>query len=261
MNVILQLAADGSAVPALLRKGPLALVPFLGQTVLEHALAGLAAVGVKRVRLEAGSHADQIRGVVGRGEAWGLALEISPTAGAPDDFLPARSVTLDQLPQLPQRPLWRSYRDWYAAQQSLLPALARQRVGTRELSPGVFVGLRSQIAPDATLSAPCWVGANVFVGPRATIGPGTVIEDGSYIDTGAEIVGSIIGPHTYVGAYTEVRESFARGNELLKLDTGTLTEVTDRFLLGELRGQKRWLGGMPAALRNLWRRLSRPVAM
>ena len=134
-------------------------------------------------------------------------------------------------------------------------------MGTREVSPGVFVGLRSQIAPDAILSAPCWVGANVFVGSRAAIGPGTVIEDGSYIDTGAEIVGSIIGPHTYVGAYTEVRESFAQGNELLKLDTGTLTEVTDRFLLGELRGQKRWLGGMPAALRNLWRRLSRPVPM
>ena len=67
MNVILQLAADGSAVPALLRKGPLALVPFLGQTVLEHALAGLAAEGVKFVILEP-HQAESVRSL--SGGAW-----------------------------------------------------------------------------------------------------------------------------------------------------------------------------------------------
>jgi len=254
MNLALEFPTDGSAVPALSRKTPLVLAPFLGQTVLEHALAGLASEGVKRVRIEAGDQAEQIQRVVGQGEAWGLALEVSSALGRQDGLAPARVLTLDQLPQLPQQPLWRNYRDWFSAQQALMPVLARQRVGTREVSPGVFIGLRSRIAADARMSGPCWIGASVFVGPGAIIGPGTVIEDGSYVDAGAEIVGSIIGPQTYVGAFTEVRDSFAWGNELLHLDTGSLTKVADRFLLGELQVRRNRLGGLIDIIRNASRR-------
>ena len=235
MNIILKCPVDSATAPALSRKRPLVLAPFLGQTVLEHALTSLAAEGVKHVCIEASDRVEEIRNVVGRGEAWGIKIEFSRAAGTQADFSPARIITLDRLPQLPQQPLWRSYRDWYAAQQALIPALARQRVGMREAAPGVFVSLRSQVAGDARLLGPCWVGANVFVGPRATVGPGTIIEDGSYIDGGAEVTGSVVGPQTYVGAFTELRDSFAWGNELLHLDTGSLTEVADRFLLGELQ--------------------------
>lgn len=243
MNVLLHCPTDDSAVPALARKNRLVLAPFLGQTVLEHALAGLAAEGVKRVRLQVSDGVGEIRRVVGRGEAWGLEIEFAEGREAPENSSPARVVKLAALPQLPERPLWRSYRDWYAAQLTLLPVLAAQRVGMREIAPAVFVGLRSQVAPDARLVGPCWIGANVFVGPRATIGPGAVIEDGCYIDGGAEISGSVVGPQTYVGAFTEMRDSFAWGNELLHLDTGSLTEVADRFLLGEVQRQTRLVAG------------------
>lgn len=239
MNVILNCSVDDSAVPALARKRPLGLAPFLGATVLEHALAGLAAQGVKRVCLEVSDHAEEFRRVVGRGEAWGLELAIVTETAVPENFSQARALTLDTLPQLPERPLWRSYLDWYGAQLTLLPVLAAQRVGMREIEGGVFVGLRSQVAPDARLIGPCWIGANVFIGPRAVVGPGTVIEDGCYVDTGAEISGSIIGPQNYIGAFTEIRDSFAWGNELLRLETGSLTVVADRFLLGEVQRPKR----------------------
>ena len=250
MNVIVHCPTDSSAVPALARKRPLVLAPFLGQTVLEHALAGLAAAGVKRLRLEASDFVEEIRQVVGRGEAWGLAVEFGTETAAAENFSATRTIALDALPQLPERPLWRSYRDWYGAQLALLPVLAAQRVGMREVAAAVFVGLRSQIAPDARLVGPCWIGANVFVGPRAIIGPGTVIEDGCYIDGGAEISGSVVGPQTYVGAFTEIRDSFAWGNELLHLDTGSLTVVADRFLLGEVQRQTRLLEGLKDLFRE-----------
>lgn len=243
MNMILICPSDASGVPALARKCPLVLTPFLGRTVLEYALTALAEGGAKNVRILASDRAEQIRRVVGRGEAWGMTIELVPVSDetdlAPDAASAAGPIlTLDHLAQLPQQPLWLSYRGWYGAQQALMPALARQRVGMREVMPNAFAGLRSQIAPDARMIGPCWIGSDVFIGSRVVIGPGTVIEDGSYVDEGAEVVGSIVGPRTYVGAFTEVRDSFAWGKDLLHLGTGSMTEVNDRLLLGEVREKR-----------------------
>lgn len=235
MNVILNCAVDDSAVPALARHGPLALAPFLGATVLEHALAALAASGVKGVQLVVADGVEAILRVVGRGEAWGLHLEVRTEAAPAEGSREVRTVALDRLPQLPACPLWGSYRAWSRAQLSLLPLLASQRVGMRALAPGVFVGLRSRIASDTRLIGPCWIGAQVFLGSGAVVGPGTVVEDGCYLDRGAEVAGSIVGPQTYVGRFTEVRDSFAWGSALLHLDTGSQADVADPFLLGSLR--------------------------
>lgn len=235
MHVTLHCPSEDSRVPALAFRRPLALAPFLGKTALEHALAGLAADGAKRVRLETDIPTETLRSVVGQGEAWGVEIEV---ASAPEDFIEGRDsrvFRLDRLPQGPDHFLWRSYRDWHVAHQVLMPILARQRVGMREIAPSVFVHLRSQVFANSRLMGPCWIGANVYVGPGTVVGPNSVIDDGSYIDEGSEVVGSVIGPGTYVGGFTEVRDSFAWGNQLLDLDTGSFTEVVDPFLLGELR--------------------------
>ncbi len=253
MNAVLRCSPDITTVPALARRHPLALTPFLGATVLEHALSALAAEGVKHVRIEATDRVDELRHITGRGEAWGLEIQFSDDA--PDPLPPARIVELDRLPQLPNQPLWRTYRDWYSAQLALLPAMANRRVGMREMAPGVFVGLRTRVDPSATLLGPCWIGANISIGSRAVVGPGTVIEDGSYIDSSAEVSGSIVGPQTYVGAFTEVRNSFAWGRDLLNLDTGSLTEVSDRFLLAGLQRRPGAWGGIGEAVRILFRGL------
>lgn len=81
------------------------------------------------------------------------------------------------------------------------------------------MGLRSRIAADARLLGPCWGGADFHVGSRAVLGPDTIIDYGSYIDCGAEIRGSVVGPRTDVGAFTELRDSFAWGDVLLHLGT------------------------------------------
>ncbi|MEI6356395.1 MAG: STAS domain-containing protein [Verrucomicrobiota bacterium] len=64
---------------------------------------------------------------------------------------------------------------------------------------------------------------------RTVLGPETIIEDGSNVENGAEIAGSVVGPRTYVGAFTELRDSFAWGDVLLGLGTGPLTAVPAAF--------------------------------
>jgi hypothetical protein len=235
MKLTLHCPANPPAVPALAAKGALVLVPFVGKTVLEHALAGLASDGFRHIRIHCTDHMQDVQKVVGQGEAWGVRIEFSGEPVTRADWADERVLVLDALPQLPDHDLWSSYRAWFSAQLALIPTVARLGVGTREVEPGVFVGLRSRIAADARLIGPCWIGANVHVAPGATIGPGAVIEDGSFIDGEAGVSGSVVGPNTYVGRCTELRDSFAWGNRLLHLDTGSLTEVTDRFLLAELQ--------------------------
>ncbi len=233
MKVILHCPIDAPGVPALSRRTPLVLAPFLGSTVLSHALTGLAGEGVKQVRLQAGDKTAEILRVIGKGELWGL--KISGGLAHDPEFSGARTVSLDSLPQWPDIALWTSYPTWFKAQLTLMERLARMRVGMREQRAGVFVGLRTRVAADAQLVGPAWIGDNVFIGAGAIVGPEVVIEDDSYLDDGAEVVGSIVGPGTYAGSFTELKRSFAWGRELLSLETGSVTEVQDRFLLGEAK--------------------------
>lgn len=236
MKVIIHCPIEAPEVPALSRKTPLVLVPFLGSHVLSHALSGLAGEGFKQVRLQAGEKTAEVLRSVGKGEAWGM--KISSGLADDPDFSGARSVTLDSLPQWPDIRLWTNYSSWFKAQMGLMERLARVRVGMREQQAGVFVGLRTRIAANAQLTGPVWIGDNVYIGAGAIIGPEVVIEDDCYLDDGAEVVASIVGPGTYVGSFTELKHSFAWGCELLSLETGSLTEVQDRFLLGEARAPR-----------------------
>ncbi len=234
MKVILQCPVAVVGVPALSRKRPLVLSPFLGQTALAHTLSGLSGEGAKQICLQAGERTAEVLRAVGAGEVWGLKI----TGPDERDFAGARRFILDSLPQAPDLALWASYPVWFDAQMALLERMARQRVGMRELRPGVFVGLRTRLAPDARLTGPLWIGDNVFIGPGSVVGPQAVVEDDSYLDDGSEVVESIVGPGTYAGSFTELRRSFAWGRDLLQLDTGSLTEVQDRFLLSEAAAPK-----------------------
>ena len=242
MHVLLICPATRAKVPALTRQRPLVLTPFLGRTPLEHALTALADAGAKRVTILATDRPADVRAVVSRGEAWGLKIDVVPEASelsveqarakygtGPD--APAQILTLDKLPQLPEQPLWTSYRHWFETLHKFIGQALLHRVGMREVEQEVWVGLRSRIATNAKISGPVWIGANVWIGSHATIGPHTIIEDDCYVADSATVVGSVIGPRTYVGAMTEVRNSFAWGAELLNLDNGSVVTVPDRFLL------------------------------
>ena len=200
----------------LARTSPLVLVPVLGPSVLSHWLTALADRGVKEVIVLASDRPDQVRVAVERGERWGLKIEVRAesmeisVAEARQRFNVEDVVLADHLPVLPAMPLFESYTGFFAALIAWLPLAGKQRVGTHEIAPGVWAGLRCKIDPSAKVIAPCWIGENVWVRGRATVGPNAFIEDSALVDNDAEVTAGWIGPHTYIGALTQVRNSLDR---------------------------------------------------
>jgi hypothetical protein len=205
---------------------------------------------VKRLIVLAADRPDLVRGVVGDGARWGVELElvaknkeltvaearakyrpVDATDWAPQDDV----VLLDYLPGQPDLPLFESYSGWWNAVQAWVPhAVAPARIGAREIQPGVWVGLHSQIDPTARLHAPCWIGENVFVAANANIGPDAIVDDRVIVESGARIEHSVIWPETFVGRLVAVRNSLASGSTLLNHQTGSCLRVPDDFLLGPL---------------------------
>lgn len=247
MKLILICPAYRPKVSPLADKRPLVLVPFLGKTVLDYALSHFAAQGAKELTLLVADRAEMVQKEVGRGEAWGLPITVLPTPTEPSveevrgrcnpsaDECQVRS--LDELPGLPGHPLWTSLEAWRDAQLAFMRTAAGSHVGMRETAPDVFVHARSQVSPGAQLIAPCWVGANVAIEKDVGVGPGAIVEEGCYLDRQSTVLSSVIGPFTYLGAVTYVRNSFAWESDLLHLGTGALTKVPDRFLLRGLQSE------------------------
>ena len=246
MKPILICPHERPAVPLLSENEPLSNAPLLGHSILEYWLSHLACSGVKETLILSSDRPEQVQALVGNGSRWGIAVEVSSeikemtpeqalarygaSASSPDSA--ATAVTLDHFPGLPEYPLFASYAQCYAALQAWMPrAQTPDRVGMRELQPGVWVGLHGHISPKAELRAPCWLGDNVFVGQGAIVGPGTVLESGAFIEADALVESSYIGPSTFVGKYVRVKESLARGDTLVDWQTDLQTKVTDAFLL------------------------------
>ena len=251
MNAIVICPADRPEVAFLAQSQPLALQPILGRSLLDLWLAELAARGARRILVLATDRPDSIRRFVGKGERWGISVVVAPEQRelTPKEALdrhttdgvdqePPRIVLLDQIPPT-SPPLWATMPGWFAAIRSQFESAGQDRIGMRQWSPGVFVHTQCRLSPVAVLKPPCWIGAHSWVGPRAVIGPNSVVESHSYVDDGAEIVGSFIGPGTYVGALTEVRDSVAWGRNLYKIPSGSSTQIHDAFLLGPVRAAVR----------------------
>ena len=229
-------------VAGLARRAPLATLPMFGSSPIGIQLSALYAGGIRDVEILAADRPEFIREHVGSGEAWGLRVSVTPIAfescakGA--SLLDGANTACDGA--------FQNYRTWFESLRAAFPEASGRRAGMRELSPGVCVHSRAEIAPDAKLVAPCWVGENARIGSECLIGPGAYIEDGCMIEKGANVEESWVGPGTYVGPFVDILDSLAWGRWLCKWTTGTTTIVQDAFLLGEIpvpvRNPKgRWL--------------------
>lgn len=264
MKVLLICPSEQPAVLLLAEAAPLAAVPFLGQSLVEYWLTELACSGIKEVLILSDDRPEQIRAIVGTGTRWGLTVEVIPESRelSPAEALlkyehildPAMAqnsiVVLDHFPGLSEYPLFTSYLGWFEALHAWMPrAKTVDRVGVRELRPGIWTGLHSHIHPEAQIHAPCWIGKNAFIGKGAIVGPGTVVEDGAFVEPAALLAGSYVGPETFVGQFAQICGSVALGSTLVNWQTGVATNVADTFLLCALRRPQwtnpaGWLGRM-----------------
>lgn len=222
---------------------------MLGKSLLEYWLEHLACLGATQIQVLAADRPELARAVVGNGARWGFASaeviaemrELPPMLARTKypvfhaaDWLPEPfdMVSLTHFPDQPERPLFTSYADWFAALFAWLPRAATlNRIGVRELQPGVWAGMRSHISPSAQLRGPCWIGEGSHIGPRSVIGPMAIVEDHVLIEPDCEVTGSVIGPQTLVGKLAEVKDSFAWGDTLINWKTGSVTTSPDPLLV------------------------------
>jgi hypothetical protein len=252
MKALLICTAARPGITALAAQASPAVLPLLGETLVEYWLVHLAGLGAREVTVLAPDRPEEIRQVVDGGIRWGLRAEVVPVAVEPTvaqararyqggnatGWLPAPDdiVLLDHLPGLPGARLFNNYAGWFAAVQGWMShALTPDRVGVHEIRPGVRVGLHTRIPGDAMLVPPCWIGEKVILGAGVSIGPMAVVEDRVVVEAGAEISHSIVGPETLVGKLTWLTDSIAWGDLLINWKSGSTLRVTDDFLLCPLR--------------------------
>ena len=248
MKALLICPAEREGVAALAESVPLSILPILGKSLIEYWLEHLATLGAREVWVLASDRPEQVRALVGDGARWGLRVTVHPETReltpaearvrhrTGDDagwlHLPCDATLIDHLPDLPWFPLFDSYAGWMAALQAWLPhAATPERLGVREIQPGVWAGLNTNVSPSAQLRAPCWLGSQVYVAPGAVVGPMAILEERAFVEVGAEISHSMIGPETFVGKLTEVDHSIAWGSTLVSWRLGSCIKVPDEFLL------------------------------
>jgi len=251
MKSVLICPAQRKEVPLLAVETPLALVPALGNALLEYWMSHVACAGIKEVVLLAHERPDAVRRVVGNGSRWGVVAEVREESRelaseeAAEKYGAAASV-MDHFPGMPEHPLFESYEGWFRALEAWMPrARTPDRVGVREVRPGIWAGLHGHISLEARLCAPCWMGDHVYVGPGAVIGPGAVLENGAFIEPKAEIKSSVVGPATFVGQYLQLTNSLAWGGTMVNWQTGLESKVTDAFLLCSLRPRRPGVKAIP----------------
>jgi hypothetical protein len=251
MKSILICPSERLDVPLLSVGTPLAVAPALGHGLVEYWMSHLACSGVKEVVLLAHDRPDAVRNIVGAGSRWGVAAEVITesqelTQKEALEKYGAEATLMDHFPGLPELPLFESYEHWFKALEAWMPrANTPDRVGMRELRPGIWVGLHAHISRDAQLCPPCWLGDHTYVGSGAVIGPRTVLENGAFVEAKAEIKNSVISPSTFVGQYLQIANSLVWGNTLVDWQTGLESKVPDAFLLCALNVRHPGVKGIP----------------
>ena len=251
MKALLICPSIRPAVPHLAETGPLVTAQVLGDSIVCHWIEHLAALGARRVRILASDRADKVRADVGDGARWGVRVEVisttvelSETEAAerfrPEgetDWLPGPHAILrmSHLPGCPNLPLFESYAGWFEAVLGWLPhALTPSRVRVSEIAPGIWVGRRARVSPQAKLIGPCWIGDQVYVEPGAVVGPSAIIEDRAVVEGDSLVTQSWVAPDTFIGPMTSVAASLASGSTLVNWRTDSSLHVPDPFLMCSL---------------------------
>ena len=270
MKTILICPSQANGISVLADSRPLVTLPYLGEQFICYWLQHLAAEKFKEVRIISTDPVHSIEEYAGTGTRWGLKLEffhevreLTPAEARKryrpnyENDWPAEPndvMVADHFPGVDGHKIFDSYKSWFKGMSLWLPQLsARRRVGLREIEPGIFLGRRSKIARSAKLHAPCWIGENVRVGSNAIIGPVTFLEDQVVVDDRATIVNSWVGPETFVGTLTELKDSLAWGTLLINWKSGSHTQIPDPFLMASLakeKGGKARKGRLATAVRK-----------
>ncbi|CAN5861688.1 hypothetical protein BH11VER1_BH11VER1_19740 [soil metagenome] len=248
MNVILICPEHRPVGGHFQRIQPLALMPLLGRSLLEHSLTQLAKEGARRVLILASDRPARVREAMRDAAVWGLEIEVLATsseihvhdaailyANHFTDKTRPTVMLLDRCPLLLGSALWQSsegnfelFREKLASNETV------NQLTMREVIPGVWVSTKATVSPDSQILAPAWIGPRASIAEGACVGPHAIVEAGAFIDTGASVVESWVGPDTYVGSGAIIESSMVWGNGLTNWRNGSFVEVHDEFLISDI---------------------------
>jgi len=126
----------------------------------------------------------------------------------------------------------------------------------RQLTPGVVVGRGTSLPARAIKGQPILVGCHCHIAADAELMSGVVLSDNVLIDRRATLRSAVIMPDSYVGQLVDISDAIVDGNTLIHIDTGAITQVTDSFLLTNVRAHSiasflRGLLSPASAIKNL----------
>lgn len=251
MKTLLICPNQANGLPVLADSKPLATLPVLGEPFVCCWMRHLAAEKFTEVCIVTADPTELIAECTGDGSRWGLKVEfchevrdLQPAearkryrSASESDWAPEPRdvIEADHLPGLDDHKLFSSYKEWFRALPLWMGIVTQtKRIGRHEVSPGVWVGRRTKISPKARLIGPCWIGENVQIGKDVVIGPNSFLEDQVVVDSGCSVENSWVGPNTFLGALTEVKDSLAWGNLLINWKSGSHLLVPDAFLMTSL---------------------------
>jgi NDP-sugar pyrophosphorylase family protein len=119
-----------------------------------------------------------------------------------------------------------------------------------ELKPGVWVGEGANIAKDARLVAPCFIGADAKVHAGAVITRMSCVERNAEVDLGTMVENSSILPLSYIGPGLDIAHSIVGYSKVANLLRNATVAICDPKLTAELSSSAfvRRVGGFAETL-------------
>ena len=123
---------------------------------------------------------------------------------------------------------------WTVLQRVLSGEVAQMNMPGREIKPGIWVGLNTQIPwEQVSIEGPVYIGSSVKIEPGATIIGPTWIGHGSHIRTGARVARSILFEYTRIAADM-------RFTDMIVSPTYCVDRAGDTLYRGDETAQLRW---------------------
>ena len=108
----------------------------------------------------------------------------------------------------------------------------------RQIALGLTQGRNTEAYPQNLKQGIALIGSNCHLHSSVELSGKVVIGDNVIIDRRATIESSVILPHTYIGELVEIRNAIVSGNDLIRVDTGSILKISDTFLLAEFLSPK-----------------------
>uniref|UniRef100_A0A7C4EY58 Uncharacterized protein n=1 Tax=Desulfomonile tiedjei TaxID=2358 RepID=A0A7C4EY58_9BACT len=99
----------------------------------------------------------------------------------------------------------------------------------------IRIGHHFRRGTETEIVAPALIGHHVRINPRASLYGWTVLGNGVFVDKGAHVGRSVIADHTYIGSETSVEHAVVEGKLIYNLEIGEWVEVTDSFIISDIR--------------------------